>query len=57
MQKKFIEQIEPRILVSFGDVALELSSIFGPEISSGNSYKLKATDISQDKTALVILSE
>lgn len=56
-EQRFVEQIEPKILVSFAETAMDLSPIFGPEIASGNSYKLKSADISQEKTSLVILSE
>lgn len=56
-EKNFIEQIEPKMLISFSDFAADLTQILGTEISSGNSYKPKSQDISSEKTSLVILSE
>lgn len=54
-EQVLLEQIEPKMLVSFGENASELVPVLGQEISSGNSYKLKAQDLSQDKTSFVIL--
>lgn len=54
-EQKFLEQIEPKMLVSFSDSAADLVQLLGTEVSSGTNYKLKAQDISTEKTSLVIL--
>lgn len=54
-EQKLIESIEPRMMISFADNSSDLVSIFGEAISDSSSYKLKSSDISLDKTALVIL--
>lgn len=55
-EQKFLEQIEPKMLISTKDTASDLVQILGMEVSSGDSYKLKSQDISSEKTTLVILS-
>lgn len=54
-EQKFLEQIEPKMLVTFAPTGSDLVAVLGAEIASGNNYKLKNQDISQDKTSLVIL--
>lgn len=54
-EQKLIESIEPRMMISFAENSSDLVSIFGEAISDSSSYKLKSSDISLDKTALIIL--
>lgn len=54
-EKKLLEQIEPRMLVTFSEKANDLVWLFGAESYRGDSYKLKSQDISSEKTALIIL--
>lgn len=54
-EQKFLEQIEPKLLITSAENASDLSSVFGQEITSGTNYKLRSQDISQEKTAFVIL--
>lgn len=56
-EKKFLDQIEPKMLVTFSENGADLASVLGEAISSGNNYKLKVSDISTEKTSLVLLSE
>lgn len=54
-EQKLIENIEPRMIVSFSEKSSDLIPLLGEPVSNSNSYKLKMQDISVDKTSLVIL--
>ena len=54
-EQKFIEQIEPKMLVSFAESSSDLVQILGNELNTDGSYKLKAQDITSDKTSFVRL--
>ncbi len=56
-EQKFLEQIEPKMLISFAPNAPDLISALGDAIAHSTSYKLKTQDISSEKTSLVILNK
>lgn len=56
-EKNFLEQIEPKMLISFSNTGSDLVPVLGECVSNSHSYKLKLQDISSEKTALVLLSE
>lgn len=55
-EKKLLEQLEPRMLISFSDASQELATLFASEIPASTSYKLKSADINTDKTTIVPLA-
>lgn len=54
-QKSLLDQIEPRMLVAYGEKSGDLATMFGSEIAPSDSYKLKSQDINTDKTTIVPL--
>lgn len=54
-QQKILEQLEPRMLISYSDMASELASILWVELSIQTAYKLRIQDIDSEKTFLIIL--
>ena len=54
---KLLDVIEPRLLVSFGEVACELPQTLGYSCEPMDSYKFKESDLSEEKMWLVVLSK
>lgn len=54
-EQKFLEQIEPRLLISYASNAAELISVLASDATVVSCYKLKSQDVSAEKTSLVIL--
>lgn len=54
-EQKYLEQIEPKMLVSFKENAADLTPILGEPLVVSSSYRLKSQDISSDKTSFAIL--
>jgi hypothetical protein len=50
-----IEKIEPRFLVTYGEMAHEIATPLGYNEAPISKYKLKDADLSSDKTGCVIL--
>lgn len=50
-----LEKIEPRLLVSYGAGACEMPSVLGIPCETLDKYKIKASDITSEKTGLVVL--
>ncbi|PID83699.1 hypothetical protein CSB09_04805 [Candidatus Gracilibacteria bacterium] len=53
--QKVIEQIEPKMLVTYGEKASEVPALFGENFEPVTKYKVKASDISVEKTSCVTL--
>lgn len=53
--QSLLEQIEPRLLVSYGGGACEMPQVLGVSCEVVSQYRLKSGDISSEKTGLVIL--
>lgn len=54
---KCIDIIEPRLLVSYGELACELPQILGYACTPNDSYKFKESDLTEEKMGLIILSK
>lgn len=52
---KLIEQIDPKMLITYGEKASEVPALFGENYEPVEKYKLKAGDISVEKTACIVL--
>lgn len=50
-----IEKIEPRMIVTYGESAYELSTHMGISEAPVQKYKLKEADLSLEKTSCVIM--
>jgi len=52
-----LEKIEPRLLVTFGELAHEVALALGVTEPAVTKYKLKDADLSSEKTGCVVMGE
>ncbi len=50
-----IEKIEPRMIVTYGESAYELSTQMGISEAPVQKYKLKEADLSLEKTSCIVM--
>ncbi|MDD2693487.1 MAG: hypothetical protein PHY14_00975 [Candidatus Gracilibacteria bacterium] len=52
-----LEKIEPRLLVTYGELAHEIAVALGSSEPAVTKYKLKEADLSSEKTGCVVMGE
>jgi hypothetical protein len=50
-----LEKIEPRLLVTYGELASEIGTLLGSIEPAVTKYKLKENDLSSEKTGVVVM--